>query len=829
MRRSLLVLAGAALAGALGAAADAQPLLRGPSPGPGVQEPLRAPGPAAPRTGGGAGDRPAETAPGPGAPASVAPFRMDTRPGASAPSARTDGAPAAASSAPLRPVLPLGPMRLAGETDSRSWTIDLTAAEAQSATALQVGYTNAVVVMPEVSRLRVVVNGEAVLATPISSAAGVSRVTAPLRPGLLKAGENAVRVEVLQRHRVECSVTGTYELWTDLDPTATGIAFPPSGRPPLGGLEDLSAVGPDAAGVTTIHVVAPRAARPEVRERLFRAVQTIALRGRFAHPVVRISESDPGPSPPGTLKVVLAVAGELPLAMSAPPGDAASRPLAGFVGDDRRSAALVISGPAWTDVDRAIALLATYRTRTAEEEGSRVQTSSWSAPDAPLVLHGRTLRFSELGIPTTEFSGRRLTTRFRVALPGDFYAGDYGEARLFLDAAIAPTVRPGSRIDIYVNDRISATAPIGIGQNVFEQHPIRVAMKYFRPGINTVVVEAILATAADETCAPGSTLPGANRLALFDSTTFEVPGFARIGRRPDLAEVTTAGLVADDEPLAVALPRFDLPAYAAAATLVARMAADTGRVRSVRAGTVAEAPPGSVIFVGPAGQLPPEVLEQVGLPPDLGRTWTVPAAGPGEAPAAPAVSGPPRTPQELQDRATTGSSQDVRERWDETLRGESRLARAFDSVQRWFRERFDGVPAAVRPDAAVEASSPLAGASWLIAEGVNPARDGSWLVVTAPTEQALREGTTRITRPTLWSRVSGRLTALQFEPERLTAQAADTFEFVTTQPLTPRNLRLIAANWLSTNVLPYALLIILGCTGLGLATHYLVGQLGRRS
>ncbi|MDQ4135955.1 MAG: cellulose biosynthesis cyclic di-GMP-binding regulatory protein BcsB, partial [Pseudomonadota bacterium] len=657
---------------------------------------------------------------------------------------------------------------------------------------------------------------------------------APLRPGLLKAGENAIRIEVLQRHRVDCSVTGTYELWTDLDPTVTGIAFPLTGRPSLGGLQDLSAIGPDASGATTIHVVAPRASRPEVRDRLLRAVQTIALRGRYAHPVVQISENDPGSTPPGTLKVVLAVANELPLAMNSPPAEAAIRPLAGFVSDDRRGATLVISGPAWADVDRAIALLATYRARGADEEGLTVPTSSWSAPDAPLVLRGRSLRFSEMGIPTTEFSGRRLTLRFNLGLPGDFYAGDYGEARLFLDAAIAPTVRAGSRIDIYVNERISATAPIGIGQNVFEQHPIRVAMKHFRPGINTVVVEAILATAADETCAPGSTLPGANRLALFDSTSFEVPSFARIGRRPDLAEVTAAGLVRDeDEPVTVALPRFDLPTYAAAATAITRMAVDTGRVRNVRTGTIADAPPGSVIFVGPAGQLPPEVLTQVGLPPDLGQTWTapVPASAPGDAPMAapPAVSGAPRAPQELQDRATTGSNQDIRERWDETLRGEGRVTQAIEAVRRWFRDRFSAGVSAVRSDGAAGASDPTAGASWLIAEGTNPSRDGSWLVITAPTDQALREGTRRITKPTLWSQVSGRLTALHFEPERLTSQPADAFEFVSTEPLTPRNLRLIAANWLSTNVLPYALLIILGCTGLGLATHYLVGQLGRRS
>ncbi|HEX2556172.1 MAG TPA: cellulose biosynthesis cyclic di-GMP-binding regulatory protein BcsB [Microvirga sp.] len=830
MRRSpLLLLAAAVLTAALGPPAAAQVVQRTPGGNPASPDATRFPGPAAPRTmPSPAGERPGAPAPAPGLSTTVAPFRMDNRPGAPTQAQRAEQA---AAPAPLRPILPLGPQRLAGESDGRTWTIELTAAEAQGATGLSIGYTNAVVVMPEVSRLRVFVNGEAVSSTPISSAAGVSRVNTPLRPGLLKAGENLVRIEVLQRHRVDCSVTGTYELWTDLDPAATGLVFAGGGRPPVGAVQELAAIGYDPAGVTTIHMVAPRAARPEVRDRLFRVAQTVALRGRFPHPVVQISESDPGPSPPGTLKVVLALASELPLAMPVPPGDPAVRPFVGFVvGDERRGATLVISGPGWADVDRAIALLSTYQTR--EADGGAVPTSSWSAPDAPLVLSGRALRFSELGIPTTEFSGRRLTTRFMIALPGDFYAGDYGEARLLLDAAIAPAVRPGSRIDVYVNERISATAPIGIGQNAFEQHPIRVAMKYFRPGLNMIVVESILATAADESCAPGSTLPGANRLALFDSTSFEIPNFARIGRRPDLAEVTSAGFLRrEDGPVAVALPRFDLPLYASAATIVTRMAIDARRVLNVRSGTVADAPGGSVIFVGPAGQLPPDVLGQVGLPQDLGQVWTAPAPPPADPLAAPAptASAPPRAPSELQDRATTGSSTDVRNRWDETLRGDGRIARAIDSVQRWFNERFSAGVTAVRTRQRGGVYDPPPGASWLIAEGASPDRDGSWLVVTAPTEHALREGSGRITRPTLWADVAGRITALLAESDRLVVQAVETFEFVTTEPLTPRNLRLIAANWLSTNVLPYALLIILGCTGLGLATHFLVGQLGRRS
>jgi hypothetical protein len=113
--------------------------------------------------------------------------------------------------------VPLGALRLEGESDSRSWTLHLTAAEAARAGAFAIGFKNTVLVMPEISRLRVTINGETLLTNPINSPTEFTRATAPLRPGLLRAGENNIRIEVFQRHRVDCTIKGTYELWTDID------------------------------------------------------------------------------------------------------------------------------------------------------------------------------------------------------------------------------------------------------------------------------------------------------------------------------------------------------------------------------------------------------------------------------------------------------------------------------------------------------------------------------------------------------------------------------------------------------------------------------------
>jgi hypothetical protein len=52
---------------------------------------------------------------------------------------------------------------------------------------------------------------------------------------------------------------------------------------------------------------------------------------------------------------------------------------------------------------------------------------------------------------------------------------------------------------------------------------------------------------------------------------------------------------------------------------------------------------------------------------------------------------------------------------------------------------------------------------------------------------------------------------------------------VQTQPLSLTNLRLVAANWMSANILQYALVMLACCTFLGVATALLLSRLGRRS
>ncbi|MBF9235202.1 cellulose biosynthesis cyclic di-GMP-binding regulatory protein BcsB [Microvirga alba] len=786
------------------------------------------------------GTRPSSAAPRAGAPASVGLPQPTTKP--SNPNATTPVSAALPSRGPIRferPILPFENIRFEGETDTRSWAFHLTQDEAASGASISVGYQNAVVVMPEASRLRAIVNGESVVDIPIASSQTIQRVIIPIRAGLLRTGQNIIRMEAVQRHRTDCTVRATYELWTDVDAASTKLIFADGAPKTLRSLEDLPAIGLDTTGVTTIRVIAPRIYRPEIRDRLLRLVQLVALRGRYAHPVIRVMESDPGPSPVGTIKVFMGLASELRGTVAALPDAAAIQPLAIMMQEAGSGApSLIVSGPSWGDLDTAINIVGAPVLNAVNLDRDRVDTASWLWPEVPTYFGNRSIRFAELGVPTQEFSGRRLRSRFAINLPSDFFATDYGEATLYLDSAHTSSVKPGSHVDIYVNGRISATMTITSRGNIFRRQPIRIPMKNFKPGINQLSFEAVLLTDADDRCAPGETLSETNRFVLFDTTSLSVPDFGRMGRRPDLASLSTGSFPFGDLPATVVLARPDPLNYAASGTLLARMARDAGAPVRAQFANAAGAGDQSIIFVGAVDQLPVGMLARVNLSENLRTLWqSTPAPSRFAPPAQPEPAGQQvanadfslpvsRTPL---DRGDPVSTDEVRRRWADTLQRRGIIQQTLDSMREWMEQTFNLSLASLSlEDKGTINFEPSQRVTLVLAQSRTEG-SGTWTLVTARTEETLAEEMVRLTDPILWSQVSGRAAALDPNEARLEIQPTRGYTFVQTQPFSLLNLRLVAANWMSTNILQYALLIVACCVLLGFATYLLLSRLGRQS
>ena len=185
-----------------------------------------------------------------------------------------------------------------------------------------------------------------------------------------------------------------------------------------------------------------------------------------------------------------------------------------------------------------------------------------------------------LVLQTRNFNGRRLRTEFAIGVPSDFYANEYGKATILLDAAYSEDVLPGSQINIYVNDNIAATLPITTrGGEILRHFPIGFTMRHFRPGANLITLEAVLNTRSDTVCAPGTGAIAPTRFALFDTSEFVMPDFARIGTMPNLAGLsgTSFPYGRSDKPLPVIINNGGEKTYSAAATLLARMSVAAGR------------------------------------------------------------------------------------------------------------------------------------------------------------------------------------------------------------------------------------------------------------
>ncbi|MBB3285786.1 MULTISPECIES: cellulose biosynthesis cyclic di-GMP-binding regulatory protein BcsB [unclassified Rhizobium] len=746
-------------------------------------------------------------------------------PQTAAPQATTPAAPAqtspqtmpkakpAAAVAPTpfrRYVVPFAKLRLEGEADRRSWSIYLTPEQAAAPARLSFAYQNAVVVAPEASQLTVLLNDRVVHQQQIGSSDSESDVTFDIPRGLLQPGANLLIFEAAQRHRVDCDIPSTYELWSDIDPARTYLSFASSEAEKLSTTDAIRAIGVDGAGKTQFNLVVPALAQPGTTKPILRLAQGLALLSGMPNEIFSFDTDALPPPGSGKMAVIVGTPAELQ-PIFAVPASAQNGALATFATDPRSGQQLLlISGPSWQAISSAIDMVVSPTDRDPDTRRDVLVTQRWSAPDAPLIYSGASLSFEQLGIKTTEFSGRRFHTSFNVAIPSDFYANAYGEATILLDAAYARDVRPGSHIDVYVNGSIATTKPItATGGGIFRQLPVRITMRHFKPGLNTITLEAILLADEDRACTPAATSSTTPRFALFDTSQFRVPDFARVAQRPNLAAFAGTGYPYNrsSEPTALFIDRADADTLSAAATLLGRMALVAGHPIGVDP-TVSSNTVGSsnALFIGSVSQLPSTVLTQMNIASSTQVAWRPPAPG---------QTGTPEASVTIAD-------------WRSRISG-GLLQGQMEHFQQWMHRNFDITLSSLRfMPSSEQVFTPSNANSLLIAQEANPTNDATWTAVTAPSAQDLRSGVEAMTMQSTWPEISGRITVYSGKTGKIDTVPISRFTFVTTQPWSLTNYRLIAANWLSSNILSYALLFVAASFLLGVSTASVLSKIGRR-
>ncbi|WP_421399626.1 cellulose biosynthesis cyclic di-GMP-binding regulatory protein BcsB [Agrobacterium fabrum] len=729
---------------------------------------------------------------------------------------RQEGAkpvPASASSlnadSRRRYILPYEKLSLSGEIDRRQWSIYLTPEQANAAVSLNIGYQNAIVVAPESSNFQVSLNNVALDAARIEAPDSEGNVSLKIPPGVLQVGSNVVTLGVQQRHRTDCTIQSTYDLWTDVNPANTYIGFNSDVAGSFANIDDIQATGPDGKAMTSIEIVAPALGNPAFADSLLRLSQALALRTQMPNQTIRFVTAPSTERKAGTLTVFVGTAREIAGVAGALPPEASAGAFAGFGNaGPGNSSPLFVTGPTPQAVQSAIETLFSSISRTSGAQRTTFSTRSWHAPDVPLVMSDRRIALSELGLQSTEFSGRRFRNEFYVGMPADFYASAYGEASLLLDAAYSSQVLPGSHVDIYVNDQIASTVPISNnGGGIFRHLPINVTMRHFKPGPNKVTLEAVLMTAQDQACAPGAPASATPRFALFDTSEIHIPNYAQIGRKPDLAAMAGAGQpYRTGGPVALSLDRFDTDTMSAAATLVSRLASVSGHPIEIE--TVASPlviGDRDALFVGTISQFPQALISQFNLVPSSQISWKM---GTG-------VQVPAQNSDTL--------FNDWRERVDGGI-WEGQVS----SFEEWMKRNFDlssdtlrFLPAAEQPYA------PPGNVSFMLAQGLSPSGEGVWTLATAPTSAELLEGMQAMTRENRWRDVTGRVAAYDAAAEKIETVDVARPNLYATRAFSLSNWRLIAANWLSSNVLSYSLAFIGFVSLLGFATFVMLRMMGR--
>jgi len=143
---------------------------------------------------------------------------------------------------------------LAGEEAASSWNFFVPAAEAGLVETINLEIETSVLSDPDRSTAVVYLNSQEVGRFALSvSQTGVQHI--PVPTGAVMPGWNNVRIVSSQRHRVDCSVTATYELWSAIRKASLGLSVPLA-TGSFRHLSDLPALAPNEAGLRVVEIVA---------------------------------------------------------------------------------------------------------------------------------------------------------------------------------------------------------------------------------------------------------------------------------------------------------------------------------------------------------------------------------------------------------------------------------------------------------------------------------------------------------------------------------------------------------------------------------------------
>ena len=241
---------------------------------------------------------------------------------ASRPLVETPAAQPPETEALKRYLLPNGNLDLNGETAGLVWSVYLTPQQAATGAKFNLGYQNSIFVAPEVSRLSVEINDTKIADEAVRSADTVSDLSFTVPRDLLKPGSNLIRLHADQRHRTDCTIESTYQLWSNVDAEKTFLSFSGSEARGFRSLDDIRAIGVDDDGLTRFNFVVPALDQPSTTVPLMRLAQGLAVLAGMPNQSFSFDTRSRVEAKPGELAVLVGTPAELQPLLAALPATA---------------------------------------------------------------------------------------------------------------------------------------------------------------------------------------------------------------------------------------------------------------------------------------------------------------------------------------------------------------------------------------------------------------------------------------------------------------------------------------------------------------------------
>ncbi len=689
---------------------------------------------------------------------------------------------------------------LSGEDAVARLSFNLASDQAASGGQLALAYRNAVSVLPDTSVMDVEVNGKAAGTFRIASPNGFKNEALAIGAEFLKPGRNQVVLRARQFHRVDCSLEATYELWSELDPSASGFAATRDHG--FRSFDDLLTVARTDANITEIRLILPPAATADMLNDAAPALQTLALFMNRDDLAVTVGEK-PGTGP----GIDLYVSSDKTRAQ-ARGADGQAAPYGFSVRDAGSDGRAVVSLRGATRAEMSSQLLQAIQGPLKESLDSGI----FSRQSGTIIADASTsFTLADTGYETRVFSGRLSRTGFNMVMPADFYPADYATIGLKLSAATSAGLKRTAQLLVRVNDRVVTSYPFrNAAGEQFDGKLIELPLRAFRPGNNKVELLAELPVEADETCAPEARDDTTPRFILLQDTRIEIPALARIGRLPDIGALAgTAYPYADGRPFDIFIERPDAQSTGAALTMLSRLALAARNPLNAEIRLGAAHPSGdrnalvittqnAFADLGSAGKSAfPVASDQpmAASTADVDPIRTA-AIGGGAFAVSPALNNDDSTALLDAFRKSTTRPQDA---LSVTSRLQDWFSGAGGRFGKWLNYQ-DGSGATImlKP-----------GHSLLtLTQTPSPSGEAVWTVVHAGSPADIALGVRRLVEPAVWQGLNGGSAEIETASLAVNTVPAGSHFIAGMTDQSPSNIRRLAAAWFSDNFQFYVLLIV---------------------